>query len=363
MHRVKNQRAALLKTATAIACLFCFSSTVFSQTKFKVLAFCPPTSDGGHVSFEQEANRWFPSVAAANNFTYDSSKNWSDCNATNLAKYQVVMFLDNRPDDATQRQAFQAYMENGGCWIGFHFSAFALNNSAVPQNWDWYHKTFLGSDQYSRNTWAPTTAILRVEDTTYPETKGLLVKFTAQPNEWYAWTADLRTNAAIKILCSIDPTAFPVGTGTGAGGASEIWTSGYYPVVWTNKNFKMLYVNMGHNDNSSTFGNATQNKLILNTLAWMGGQTTHAGEAQKSANPAIPVSMDVREDGRRVTVLGKGSMVFEVAIFDMQGRIVERARTSDGTVSFDKGKLTGSLYTVRLQSSAATLTHLFAPGR
>jgi uncharacterized protein len=360
MHRVENQYNAMLKLAMVFVYLFCVSSTVFSQAKFKVLAFCPPTDDGGHVSFMHEANKWFPSVAAQNNFTYDSTKTWSDCNATKLAQYQVVMFLDNRPDDATQRQAFQKYMENGGGWIGFHFAAFALNNSAVPQNWDWYHKTFLGSDQYSRNTWAPTTAILRVEDTTYPSTKGLPAKFTAQPNEWYAWSADLRTNAAIKILCSIDPSAFPVGTGTGAGGASEIWTSGYYPVVWTNKNFRMLYVNMGHNDNSLTFGSATQNKMILNTLAWLGGTTAaHPGTTVR-ANTVMAVSMDIREDGRNLIVSGTGCSGFEASIFDLQGHSIVQGRTSDRTISFDKGKLKQNLYVVRLQSSAGTASRLFS---
>jgi hypothetical protein len=41
--------------------------------------------------------------------------------------------------------AFEKYMKGGGGWMGFHFSAFALNQSAVPQNWDWYHNVFLGS--------------------------------------------------------------------------------------------------------------------------------------------------------------------------------------------------------------------------
>lgn len=52
-------------------------------------------------------------------------------------------------------------------------------------------------------------------------------------------------NPDIKILLSIDPTSFPLGTGPKQ---SEIWHSGYYPVVWTNKKYKMLYINMGHND-------------------------------------------------------------------------------------------------------------------
>ena len=60
----------------------------------------------------------------------------------------------------------------------------------------------------------------------------------------------------------------------------EIWHSGYYPVVWTNKKYKMIYLNMGHNDIdyehktnkelSFQFDNATQNQLVVNSLLWLG---------------------------------------------------------------------------------------------
>jgi hypothetical protein len=59
-------------------------------------------------------------------FTYDSTNNWNNLNADFLSHYQVVIFLDTRPDDSLQRLAFQQYMENGGGWMGSHFSAFAL---------------------------------------------------------------------------------------------------------------------------------------------------------------------------------------------------------------------------------------------
>src|SRR5207244_7588520 len=65
-----------------------------------------------------------------------------------LASYQVVVFLDTRPEDPAQRAAFQAYMEHGGAWMGFHFAGFALTPSAVPANWDWYHNIFLGSGSH-----------------------------------------------------------------------------------------------------------------------------------------------------------------------------------------------------------------------
>jgi hypothetical protein len=54
----------------------------------------------------------------------------------------------------------------------------------------------------------------------------------------------------------------------------------YYPVVLTNKDYTMLYINMGHNDIdyenktdkelSHTFGNEMQDKLVLDALLSFG---------------------------------------------------------------------------------------------
>lgn len=257
-------------------CFLGFSQAGKTSSKFKVIAFYTAKNDQAHISFVHEANKWFPKIAEQNHFEYDSTSNWDNLNAKFLAQYKLVLFLDTRPETPSQREAFQKYMENGGAFIGFHFSAFALNDSSYPQNWDWYHNTFLGSGEYGSNTWRPTSAVLRVENQD-PITKGLPKTFSSQPNEWYRWSNDLTKNPDIKILVAIDESSFPLGTGPKA---HEIWHSGYYPVVWTNKKYKMLYVNMGHNDIdyehgtnktlSNTFENEHQNKIILNALNYFG---------------------------------------------------------------------------------------------
>jgi uncharacterized protein len=273
-----------VKIQVIVFCLFCcyqFSSAIEKNNvpKFKVVAFYTGINDAAHVSFVHEANRWFAQMAVKYNFIYDSTNNWNNMNEEFLSHYQVVIFLDTRPDSANQRTAFQKYMENGGSWMGFHFAAFALTPSACPQNWDWYHNMFLGSGQYGGNTWEPTTAVLRVEERNHPATKNLPEKFTASPNEWYKWEKDLQKNPDIKILIAIDSTSFPLGTGPKL---HEIWHSGYYPMVWTNKKFKMIYLNMGHNiidyghrtnkELSATFKNENQNKLVMDALFWLGGK-------------------------------------------------------------------------------------------
>lgn len=161
--------------------------------------------------------------------------------------------------------------------MGFHFAAFSLTPSAYPENWSWYHEHFLGCGAYWSNTWRPTSAILKVEAKTHPAMQGLPATFLSAPNEWYRWKDDLRQRQDIRILASIDPRSFPLGTGPKP---SEIWHNGYYPVVWTNTSYHMIYFNMGHNDMdyehgtngelSHTFQSAPQNRMIEQSLLWLG---------------------------------------------------------------------------------------------
>lgn len=266
--------------------LLLFSAAVMAQPipKFKVIAFYTAKNDQAHISYVREANKWFPKMAAQYNFRYDTTANWNNMNEKFLSQYQVVLFLDTRPEDAAQRAAFQRYMEKGGAWMGFHFAAFSLADSAFPDNWNWYHQQFLGSGAYGSNTWRPTPAILRIENQNHPATQQLPQRFKSSPNEWYRWEHDLRKNPDIDILLAVDSSSFPLGTGPKA---HEIWHSGYYPVAWSNKKYKMIYVNMGHNDIdyehhtnkelSLTFDNPIQNKFIMNGLLWLGNRKNRSG--------------------------------------------------------------------------------------
>jgi uncharacterized protein len=250
--------------------------SVFGQTKKHVLALYTAIDDQAHISFVHEANEWFANMASQNGFTYTASRDWNKLNDDTLKKCDVLIFLDTRPDSAETRLAFERYMKNDGAWMGFHFAGFALTPSAYPQNWNWYHNEFLGCGEYLSNTWRPTSAILKIEDRRNKITRNIPPTFKSSPNEWYRWEKDLRKNRDIKILVSIDAKSFPLGTGPKPG---EIWHKGYYPVVWTNLRYHMVYFNMGHNDIdydgktnktlSHTFCNPVQDKLVVNALLWL----------------------------------------------------------------------------------------------
>ncbi len=283
--------AAVRTLALCVVGLFIASTPALggaqAAPRFKVIAFYNGTWDAAHISFVKEANPWFTRLAEQNGFSYTATTNWSLLNTANLAQYQVVMFLDDGPPPE-RRAAFQQYMQNGGGFLGFHVSAFNTD----PGRWDWYHNQFLGTGAFRSNTWAPTTAVLRTEDRTHPSTSRLPATFTSSVSEWYSWNNDLRNNPNIRILTSVDPSSFPLGTDP-----NQTWRSGYYPIMWTNRNYKMLYANFGHNAMnyetdtplSSTFASEVQNRFLLDGLLWLGGVGSTPGPTP-SPGPISPTA-------------------------------------------------------------------------
>jgi hypothetical protein len=244
--------------------------------KVEVVAFYTPDPqmyDRAHAAYARHANAWFPQAAADQQFfTYESTTDWDRLKTIAPAAGRVILFLDNYPGDPAQQAGFQSYVDSGGAWMGCHVSAYNDDSS----HWDWYFNQFLGCGHFNNNTWAPTSAKLDVEDPAHPLSAGLGAMFDSAPSEFYSWVVDLRTKSNIKILLSVDPASFPLGTDP-----NQSWYSGYYPIAWTNTNYKMLYVNMGHEQMdystdtplSSTFDSPTQNQMYMNAFKWLGRAT------------------------------------------------------------------------------------------
>jgi len=326
---------------------------------FKVLAFYDVSSgDAAHDAYAKEANAWFPSVAAANGFTYESTSDWSKLNTSNLASYKVIMFLNDLCWDGGQQTAFQTYMTGGGGWIGFHVCAY---NDASGPNWPWYFTTFLGNGQFVSNTWWPTTAILDDEDTTNPITKGFPKTFVSPVNEWYSWQNDLRKNANIKILCSIDSKSFPLGTDP-----NQSWTSGYYPVVWTNKNYKMVYSNMGHEymnystntATSQTFTDTQYARLVLNAVKYCAGMTTNidGGRPTVGQSSSAASVTTVSMSKTFVTVSITGSENVSAMLTRANGEVSVRAESAAGSCCINRTGLRAGVYFLQVKGRGRTIS-------
>ena len=263
--------------AVLAACLWV--PAAFGQTtppRFRVMAFYTGMADAAHISFVNEARPWFARMAAEHHFSFESTTNWDNLNLEFLAPYRVILFLDTRRTRRdSERHSRSTWKTAAAGW------AFTSPRSrSLPRS---IPRTGTG---ITTSSWEPACT-LAIPGDPHRQSSGWRTRSTPRPsacrplsrapNEWYKWANDLRTNRNIKILAAIDPASFPLGTGPKP---HEIWHDGYYPVVWTNQKYRMIYFNMGHNDMdygtrpskelSSTFANEVQNRLILNALEWLG---------------------------------------------------------------------------------------------
>ena len=98
------------------------------------------------------------------------------------------------------------------------------------------------NNQLHRVTWA------------LPET------FISPINEWYQWKPSPRLNPDIDVLVSLSEDNYPFGL-------KDIIPDGDCPVVWTNKKYRMIYMNMGHGNR--IFSDPTQNMLFISGFRWV----------------------------------------------------------------------------------------------
>jgi type 1 glutamine amidotransferase len=225
----------------------------------KVLLVFSLNVEADHVLFATQALQFFAEEADKHNFRVEGTSNWADMNDENLKQYKLVVWLNGAPGGA-QQQAFQRYMENGGAWLGFHVAAYNDQNS----RWTWF-KQFIGGGAFGVNNWPPLPAKLIVDDVESPVTRGIPKAYVSPTNEWYSWRPSPRLDKNVRVLLTLDPTQYPLGI---KGLITE--KDPDVPVVWTNTNFKMLYMNMGHGD--QVFTSPIQNKLFENAILWLLGK-------------------------------------------------------------------------------------------
>ena len=247
---------AVTRSAFLLAALMALPA-LSADRPVHALAFYSTTVEKDHVDFALQALKFYEQAAAAGHYQFESTTNWDDLNAKRLEGVQVVLWLDDSPHTATERAAFENYMEHGGGWIGFHAAGY--NDSST--NWPWF-VSFLGAVFYGNN-WPPLPAWLKVDGGSHPVTRHLPARYLSPDNEWYSWKPDPRENPEIKVLMTLDPSNFPLGL-------KDTITSGDVPVVWTNTKYHMLYINMGHGDKILT--DPRQNRMFEDALLWVGGR-------------------------------------------------------------------------------------------
>lgn len=223
--------------------------------RFKALVYYTEHAEEAHVEFARQAVDFFKRLNYGDGYILETATDFSGYDYNKLKEYEIVVMLNAYPNEKSEREAFEKYMENGGGWMGFHAAAYNDKNT----NWPWFLK-FIGGGTFYCNNWPPQPVLVEVDNQTHPVTKNLPASFVVPESEWYQWNPSPRENEDIEVLVSISQKNYPFGI-------KDIVTFGDFPIVWTNKNYRMIYLNMGHGDDE--FTDATQKLLFINAFRWV----------------------------------------------------------------------------------------------
>lgn len=234
--------------------------------RFKALVYYTQHAEEAHVQFAEQATTFFKKLNYGDGFVLDITTDFSKYPYEKLKEYNVIIMLNTSPNTKAERDAFEQYMEDGGGWVGFHAAAYNDKNT----HWPWFVK-FLGGGVFYCNNWPPQPVLVEVDNEEHPVTKNLPASFVAPASEWYQWTPSPRQNKDVEVLLSLSPKNYPLGI-------KDVVNFGDFPIVWSNKNYRMIYLNMGHGDEE--FIDGTQNLLLVNAFRWVVSK-------DKSGNPFL----------------------------------------------------------------------------
>lgn len=221
------------------------------QPRFRALLYYSEHVEEAHLVFARQAAEFFRELSFGHGFILDQATSLPD----DLSPYNVIIMPNAAPSKPEERARFERYMEEGGGWVGFHGAGY--NDQST--SWDWF-RAFLGGGRFLCNNWPPQPALMEVESCTHPVTRNLPEQFVAPASEFYQWQPDPRSNPSVQVLVSISETNFPFGI-------KDVVFGGDFPVVWTNRDYRMIYLNMGHGGHC--FSDATQNLLFVNAFRWV----------------------------------------------------------------------------------------------
>jgi len=227
-----------------------FSALVFSKT----LMFRHASITNGIAAIKE--------LGAGNGFHVDATEDAGCFTPSNLAKYQVVIFLSTSGDilNEEQQAAFKSFIERGGGLTAVH--AAVAGDVATEGSWPWYGEALCA--RFTNHS-AIVQATVNVEDRKHLSTAPLPEQWV-RTDEWYNFISSPRGCA--QVLASLDETTYQGGT-----------MAKDHPVAWCKQVGKgrIWYTALGHTEASFT------EPLFLKHL--LGGIQSVAGAIQPDFNP------------------------------------------------------------------------------
>jgi len=242
-----------------VSFLIVLIATAFVSMKepptFRAMVILSRAAD--HMKMMTSARPFLEKMAQENNFVVDITDDTSKLNDANLAKYQVVIQLQQAPFDMSQDQqeALQRFITEGKGWVGIHAAGLTGRDFVSPSKryWQWF-EDFMGSVIYSPHP-AFQKGTVVVEDRKHPATKNLPARFEVS-DEWYEFDKSPRAN--VHVLATADESTY-----------KQNKPMGDHPIIWTNPKFRrMIYIGIGHDASLCKDDNFF--KLVRDAVLWAG---------------------------------------------------------------------------------------------
>lgn len=200
------------------------------------------------------ARRAVRELGEQNGLVVDATEDSSVFTASNLARYDVVVFLLTTGDvlDDRQESAFQRFFRAGGGFVGIHSAA------DTEYGWAWYGNMlgtrFRSHPQIQRGA-------IDVEDLRHPSTAGLPRRWT-RTDEWYNFARNPRRS--VHVLGTLDETSYAAGDG--AMGAD-------HPIAWSHRfqGGRAWFTGGGHSDEA--YAEPLFRKHLLGGIRYAAGLT------------------------------------------------------------------------------------------
>ncbi len=206
------------------------------------------------------ANTLFAGMAKEKGWGYFQTENGAAFTPEILAKFDAVVFNNVSGDvfSPTQQQAFKAFIENGGGYVGIH----AAGDSSHAA-WGWYINGVIGT-LFTMHTMAPQfqKATVTVEDKVHPVTQGLPASWQ-RTEEWYSFDKSPRKTGATVLITVDEKTYNPVGMF-----GKNLRMGSDHPIVWSRciGKGRVLYSAFGHS--ASSFAEPEHKALLTNAVSW-----------------------------------------------------------------------------------------------
>jgi glucose/arabinose dehydrogenase/type 1 glutamine amidotransferase/PKD repeat protein len=257
---------------------------------FQALVF----SNSNMSSLDNAGYTAIQSLGTSHSFSVSLSQSTSDFNNTNLANYQVVIFLNRNANgfSASEKLALQQFIQGGKGFVGIHSAA------APTSGWSWFDDLIGG---YVSSKTSTQSGIVKAVDGVHPASNMLPQRWTLS-DAFYNLQQNPRGEA--HVLLTLDKA-----TVSGAGSVGD------HPLAWVREydSGKSFYTSLG--GTNALYSNTTFLNHLLGGIEW--AASAMAGDAGATIDTNFDVNtligpidgcmgFDIAADGRIFYILKKG---------------------------------------------------------